>query len=104
MCDREGCTTGTIGLPDPNQRCVVKASGFLHPYIYRYTARDPRDRFLASEGEGMTWMRQPSWQGIALFSVRMEFWRSTGQDQLQLCYAEFRKHCLQRHDLREFDT
>jgi len=29
------------------------------------------------EGEGMTWMRQPSWQGIALFSVRMEFWRST---------------------------
>ena len=26
----------------------------------------------------MTWMRQPSWQGIALFSVRMEFWRSTG--------------------------
>jgi hypothetical protein len=27
----------------------------------------------------MTWMRQPSWQGIALFLVRMEFWRSTGQ-------------------------
>ena len=26
----------------------------------------------------MTWMRQPSWQGIALFSVRKEFWRSTG--------------------------
>ena len=26
----------------------------------------------------MTWMRQPSWQGITLFSVRMEFWRSTG--------------------------
>jgi hypothetical protein len=25
----------------------------------------------------MTWMRQPSWQGITLFSVRMEFWRST---------------------------
>jgi hypothetical protein len=22
-----------------------------------------------------------------------------GQDQLQLCYAEFRKHCIQRHDL-----
>jgi AraC-like DNA-binding protein len=55
-----------------------KTSGFLHPYIYRYTARVPRDRFLAFEGEGMTWMRQPSWQGIALFSVRMEFWRSTG--------------------------
>jgi len=27
----------------------------------------------------MTWMRQPSWQGIALFSVRMEFWRSTAR-------------------------
>jgi hypothetical protein len=27
----------------------------------------------------MTWMRQPSRQGIALFSVRKEFWRSTTQ-------------------------
>ncbi len=51
MCDWEGCTTGTIGLPNPNQRRVVKTSGFLHPYIYRYTARVPRDRFLAFEGE-----------------------------------------------------
>jgi hypothetical protein len=59
-----GCTTGTIGLPNPNQRRVVKTSGFLHPYIYRYTARVPRERFLASEGEGMTWMRQPSRQGF----------------------------------------
>jgi hypothetical protein len=71
------CTTGTIGLPDPNQRSVVKTPEFLHPYIYTHTARVPRDRFLAFEGEGMTGMRQPSWQGIALFSVRMEFWRST---------------------------
>jgi hypothetical protein len=78
MCDWEGCTTGTIGLPNPNRRSVGKTSGLLHPYISRYTARVPRDRFLAFEGEGMTWMRQPSWQGIALFSVRMEFWRSTG--------------------------
>src|SRR6266404_5862962 len=77
MCDWEGCTTGTIELPNPKQRRVVKTSGFLHPYIYRYTARVPRDRFLAFEGEGITWMRQPSRQGIALFSVRMEFWRST---------------------------
>src|SRR5438093_11891923 len=76
--DWEGCTTATNELPNPNQRSVVKTSGFLHPYIYRYTARVPRDRFLAFEGEGMTWMRQPSRQGIALFSVRMEFWRSTG--------------------------
>src|SRR5436309_7710085 len=76
--DWEGCTTATNELPNPNQRSVVKTSGFLHPYIYRYTARVPRDRFLAFEGEGMTWMRQPSRQGIALFSARMEFWRSTG--------------------------
>src|SRR6266480_5836126 len=62
--------------PEPARR--LKTSGFLHPYIYRYTARVPRDRFLAFEGEGMTWMRQPSRQGIAPFSVRMEFWRSTG--------------------------
>jgi hypothetical protein len=31
MYDWEGYTTGTIGLPDPNQRSVVKTSGFLHP-------------------------------------------------------------------------
>ncbi len=73
MCDWEGCTTATNELPNPNQRRVVKTSGFLHPYIYRYTARVPRDRFLAFEGEGITWMRQPSRQGIALFLVRMEF-------------------------------
>ncbi len=23
-----------------------------------------------------------------------------GEDQLRLCYAEFRKHCVERHDLR----
>jgi hypothetical protein len=26
-----------------------------------------------------------------------------GEDQLGLCYAEFRKHCIQRHDLQEWD-
>src|ERR1700730_8232874 len=79
MCDWEGCTTGTIGLPNPNRRSVVRTSGFLHPYIYRYTARVPRDRFLVLEGEGITWMGQPSCQVIALFSVRIECWRSTPQ-------------------------
>jgi len=34
MCDWEGCTTGTIGLPNPNQRRVVNTSGFLHILIY----------------------------------------------------------------------
>src|SRR5258707_4440863 len=34
-----GCTTGTIGPPNPNQRSVAKTSRFLHPYICRYTAR-----------------------------------------------------------------
>jgi len=33
---------------------------------------------LALRGEGITWMGQPSRQGIVLFSVRTEFWRSTG--------------------------
>ena len=27
-----------------------------------------------------------------------------GQDQLRLCYSEFRKHRIQRHDLQEWDT
>src|SRR5258708_2172994 len=78
MCDWEGCTTGTIGLPNPNQRSVAKTFGFLHPYIYRYAALAfLRERFLALEGEGITRMGEPSRQGIALFSERIEFWRST---------------------------
>ncbi len=68
-----------IGLPNPDQRTVAKTSGFPHPYIYTYTARAlPLERILALKGEGITWMGQPSRQGIALFSVRTEFWRSTG--------------------------
>src|SRR5438309_12122633 len=79
MCDWEACTTATTGLPNPNERSVVKTPGFLHPYIYRYAARELlRERILALKGEGTTWMGQPSRQGIALFSVRTEFWRSTG--------------------------
>jgi hypothetical protein len=27
-----------------------------------------------------------------------------GEDRLRLCYSEFRKHCIQRHDLQEWDT
>ncbi len=27
-----------------------------------------------------------------------------GEDQLRLCYSEFRKHCMQRHGLQEWDT
>jgi len=53
ICDWEGCTTGMIGLPNPDQRSVAKTSGFPHPYIYTYTARAFfRERFLALEGEG----------------------------------------------------
>ena len=73
----------------------MKTSGFLHPYIYRYTARVLRDRFLAFEGEGMTWMRQPSRQGIALFSVRIEILAKhreetplSGQDFTRICYGK----------------
>ena len=32
--DWEGCTTGAIGLPNPNRRSVVKTPEFLRPYIY----------------------------------------------------------------------
>jgi hypothetical protein len=79
MCDWEGCTTGTMGLPNPNQRSVAKTFGFLHPYIYGYAVRAfPWERILALGDEGITWMGQPSRQGIALFSVRIEFWRSRG--------------------------
>ncbi len=68
-----------IGLLNPDQRSVAKTSGFPHPYIYTYTARAlPLERILALKGEGITWMGQPSRQGIALFSVRTEFWRSAG--------------------------
>jgi len=27
-----------------------------------------------------------------------------GEEQLNLCYAEFRKHCIQRHDLQGWDV
>jgi len=27
-----------------------------------------------------------------------------GEDELRLCYAESRKHCIQRHDVQERDT
>jgi hypothetical protein len=27
-----------------------------------------------------------------------------GEDQLRLCYSEFHKHCIERHDLQEWDT
>src|SRR5258708_4400562 len=84
MCDWEGCTTGTIGLLNPNRRSVVKTSGFLHPYTYGIPP-GLSGQILGVRGEGMTWMRQPSWQGIALFSVRMEFWRSTGSQIFRPC-------------------
>jgi hypothetical protein len=62
MGDWEGCTTGTIGLPNPNQRRrenVRVPASLIN--IYRYTARAFfRERFLAHEGEGITWIGQPS--------------------------------------------
>ena len=35
------------------------------------------ERILAVECEGITWIGQASGEGIALFSMRIEFWRST---------------------------
>jgi hypothetical protein len=36
------------------------------------------ERFPALEGEGITWMGHPFRQGIALFSVRLEFGEAHG--------------------------
>jgi hypothetical protein len=84
MCDWEGYTTGTIGLPNPNQRRVAKTSGFPHPlYIQVHRAGFLRERILALGDEGITPMGHRLRQGIALFSVRIEFWRSTGQPTSQ---------------------
>jgi hypothetical protein len=66
--EASGCHDGKTTCDNGNQRNRD-----------RYTARALlRERFLALEGEGITWMGQPSRQGIALFSARIEFWRSTG--------------------------
>jgi hypothetical protein len=27
-----------------------------------------------------------------------------GEDRLRLCYSEFRKHCIERHDLQVWDS
>src|SRR5260370_30494979 len=99
MCDLEGCTTGTIGLPNPNQRSVAKTAGFLHPYIYRYAALSfLRGRFLALEGEGITRMGEPARQGIALFSERIEFSRRTG-----MSYSTIHIVCYYHHECPELD-
>jgi len=42
----------------------------------------------------MTWMRQPSWQGIALFSARMEFWRSTTRSENRHLKIAFKSSIL----------
>src|SRR5260370_38788397 len=57
-----------IGLPNPDQRSVAQTSGFPHPYIYTYTARALLlERTLALRGEGITWLGQPTRQGIRAF-------------------------------------
>jgi hypothetical protein len=54
MCDWEGYTTGTIGLPNPNQRRRENVRVPAPLNIYRYTARAFfRERFLALEDEGI---------------------------------------------------
>jgi len=74
MCDWEACTTATIGLPNPNQFSGSrKWPDSPIRYIQVYGAGVLRERFLALEGEGVTRTGQPSRQGIALFSVRIQF-------------------------------
>jgi hypothetical protein len=51
MYDWEGCTTGTIGLPNPNQPSVAKTSAFLHPlYIQVYRVGVPPGEILDARG------------------------------------------------------
>jgi hypothetical protein len=82
MCDWEGCTTGTIRPPNPNQRRGAKTSGFPHPlYIQVHRAGVPPGENLGARG--ITPMEHRPRQGIAIFSVRIEFWRSTGSGRLE---------------------
>src|SRR5712664_3774922 len=87
MCDWEGCTTGTIGCLIRTNLASRKRPHSSILYIYRYTAwAFLRKRFLALEGEGITWTGQPSRQGIARFVVRIEFWRSAGVEcKINVC-------------------
>jgi len=50
---------------------------------------------LALEGDGITWTGQPSRQGIALFSVRIQF----GEAQLLTRGHSDRLHAAERLDL-----
>src|SRR6266403_4220929 len=51
MCDWEGCTTGTIRLPNPKQPSVAKTSAFLHPsYIQVYRVGVPLGEILGARG------------------------------------------------------
>src|ERR1700683_3385448 len=79
MCDWEGCTIGTIRPPNPNQRGVAKTSGFPHPFYITGTPRggSPVRESWRSGDEGITPMGHRWRQGITLFSVRIEFSRST---------------------------
>src|SRR5260370_37098643 len=80
MCDWEGCTTGTIRPPNPNQRRVAKTSGFPHPLYIIGTPRggSPGRESWRSGDEGITPRGHRSRQGSELFSVHIEFWRSRG--------------------------
>jgi hypothetical protein len=51
MYDWEGCSTGTIGLPNPKQPSVAKTSAFLHPlYIQVYRVGVPPGEILGARG------------------------------------------------------
>src|SRR6266404_1727810 len=92
------CATGRAA-PRVRSGCLIRSnlasrkrphSSILH--IYRYTAwAFLWERFLALEVEGITWTGQSSRQGIAPFVVRIEFWRSTGQEGYtsRICPRQF---------------
>jgi len=66
MCDWEGYTTGTIGLPNPNQR--RRENVWVPPSLYiGIPCGRSSGEILGARGEGLTWTGQPAWQGSVLF-------------------------------------
>ncbi len=82
MCDSEGCTTGTIGLPNPKRVASRKCTGssILTQHIQVPARVFTPGESLRARRSHPGFLFKLSRQGIARFSARMEFWRGTGPD------------------------
>ena len=80
MSDWEGCTTGTIRLPNPNQRSVSRKHIGSSILIHKGTLHGfSPERILALADERDNLDGVSLRQRIALFSVLIELWRSTAR-------------------------